>query len=71
MLCSKRHCQKVFELKLFSLKIFREWNTRSRRERIFIERMTSDQGVQRGLEMKEQRVLKDLTIHDVQPVRDE
>ena len=42
------------------------------RGRICIELMTSDrqrQGVQRGLEMKDLRDLKDLTIHDVEPIR--
>ena len=39
-------------------------------ERIFIERMMSDGG-QRGLGMKDLRDLKDLMIHDVQPIGDE
>ena len=52
---------------------FRNDSSGDERERIFIELMTSDRklGVQRGLEMEDLRDLKDLTIHDVEPISDE
>ena len=44
-------------------------------ERIFIELVTWDRkpkaSREGGLQMKESRDLEDLTIHDVQPIRDE
>jgi len=36
-----------------------------------LEQKRESFGVQRGLEMKEQRDLKDLTIHEVRPTSDE
>jgi hypothetical protein len=44
---------------------------RLQKEKILIEVMISDRNVKRGLEMKDQRDLHDLTIHDVKPVSDE
>ena len=47
--------------------------SRGRDEGIFIELegIFIEQGVQRGLKMKDLRDLKDLTIHDAQPIGDE